>query len=66
MALSDDVPVITKPSEKCLTERQQMDYRMHREKLLKWISTLGKDPVRAQGYSTATVKRTAYRLDQFF
>ena len=66
MTLSDDVPLLTEPSEKRLSERQRADYRMHRKDVLEWVATFGKDPDRVEGYSDSTVRRTAYRLDKFY
>ena len=66
MSLPEKVPVLTEKSIDQLSERQQMDYEMHRRSLLEWLSVFGKDPDRVEGYSTDTVIRTAYRLDQFY
>lgn len=64
--LPDDIPVLTEPAAQRLNQRQQLDYRNHRETLLQWLLHLGKDPRNATGYSTSTVKRDAYRIDQFY
>lgn len=64
--LPDDIPVLTEPAAQRLNQRQQLDYRNHRETVLQWLLHLGKDPRNATGYSASTVKRDAYRIDQFY
>ena len=64
--LPDDIPVITEPAESHLNARQIHDYREHREDFLEWLFIFGKDPARAEGYSRAVVKNTAYRVDKFY
>ena len=62
----EGVTVVSKPTAKSLTDRQIIDYRNHKERLIKWSLNLGKNPKRAEGYSTETVKRRAYRIDDYF
>lgn len=64
--LDDDVPIIPKPSEEYLNARQRHDYEEHRTEFLEWLSVFGKNPERADGYSHAVVKNTAYRTDKFY
>lgn len=64
--LPDGVMLVPEPSTERLTERQLLDYEHHREELLTWLWAFGKKPTRAEGYSAATLKRTAYRLDTFY
>jgi len=64
--VSEDIPIIPKPSEEYLNTRQKHDYREHRIDFLEWLSVFGKDPERADGYSRAVVKNTAYRTDKFY
>ena len=61
----DGVPAVTEPSEQRLNAKQLLDYREQREEFLSWLLAFGKDPMRGAGYSRATVRRTAYRTDQF-
>lgn len=61
----DSFPVVTQPSEQRLNEKQLLDYREHREAFISWLLAFGKNPKSAVGYSRATVRRTAYRTDQF-
>lgn len=63
MTLPEDIPITTEPSEEYLNERQRVDYLEHREDFLEWLYVFGKDPKRAEGYSAATVKTTAYKTD---
>ena len=64
--LPAEIPVLTQPATDRLNQRQQLDYRNHRETILQWLFHLGKDPANATGYSASTVKRDAYRIDQFY
>jgi integrase len=64
--LPDAIPVLTEPAAQRLNQRQQLDYSNHRKTLLQWLLHLGKEPDHATGYSESTVKRDAYRLDQFY
>lgn len=62
----DDLPVTTERSRRVLSERQLVDYRGHREQFLEWLLHFGKDPKKAEGYSTSTAENTAYRTDRFY
>lgn len=62
----DDIVLVTEAVEAVLNQRQLMDYRNHREKLIRWMLTLGKDPDRADGYAWDTARQRAYRLDKFY
>ena len=64
--LPDDIPLVPKPSQRRLNSRQRQDYENHRQSVLKWLSTKGKNPDRGEGYSHSSLKNTAYRLDQFY
>lgn len=64
--LSDGIPLVPKPSQRRLNDRQQQDYETHRKNLLEWLHTMGKNPDRGKGYSHSSLKNTAYRLDQFY
>ena len=61
-----DFPVITDTSKEYLNPRQLLDYRSERENCLTWLLTFGKRPDEAVGYSTGTIKPTAYRMDRFY
>ena len=58
--------VVPKPAQAVLSDRQLADYRAHRERLLEWALTIGKNPEHAEGYAETTVHGRAYRLDQFY
>lgn len=66
MTLPDDLKLVPEPSEEMLNDRQAVDYEQHREDLLEWLSVLGKNPDKGQGYSKAVVRNTGYRLDQIY
>lgn len=61
----DGIPVTTEDSRSRLNKKQLLDYKEHREDVLSWLLAFGKNPENATGYSRATVRRTAYRTDQF-
>jgi integrase len=62
----EGIKLITEPAENQLNQRQRLDYRNHRQKLLKWLLNIGKDPSTATGYSSSTVRYHVYRLDKFY
>jgi site-specific recombinase XerD len=49
-----------------LNDKQVADYEVYREKFVTWLLRLGRNPGQAEGYAWDTVRRTAYRVDQFF
>ena len=61
-----DLPIVTSPSKQYLNKRQLVAYREHREDFLEWLLLFGKTPSKAEGYSEAVVKNTAYRTDSFY
>lgn len=61
----DDLPIVTDQSAARLTDRHELLYRDHREKLARWAITMGKNPKRADGYAPTTVKQRLFRLDRF-
>ncbi|WP_158055886.1 tyrosine-type recombinase/integrase [Halorussus halophilus] len=60
-----DAPLIAEESEQYLNEKQRVDYANQRRKFIEWLSTFGKDPGAAEGYTEDTVYRTAYRCGKF-
>jgi len=60
------IPLITKPAEKHLNQRQIIDYGEERRDLIKWSLQLGKDPERGEGYAQTTFRSHSYRIDQFY
>jgi len=59
------IPIKTEQSSSYLSDKQLVDYEQQREAFLSWLLGVGKEPDKAVGYSRATVRRTAYRTDQF-
>lgn len=57
---------ITEKSEEVLNERQKVDYREHRKKLIHWLSQKGKDIQLEEGLAEKTVRNYAARLDKFY
>lgn len=62
----EGIAVVPEPSAELLNERQQIDYRQHREQCLEWLLAFGKNPEKAEGYAHATVKGRSHRMDQFY
>jgi len=62
----DGVVLVPEKSEEYLNQRQLLDYRSHREKLVKWCLSIGKDPEKAEGYAHSTVRTRSYRLDRIY
>jgi hypothetical protein len=51
------ISVITEPTAEGLAERRILDYRAHREKFIKWVLDLRKDPERGDvGYPVTEVR----------
>ena len=61
----EEFAVTTGKSRDALNEKQLVDYRTHRERFLRWLIHLGKNPEMAEGYSRDTVRVTAQRTDRF-
>lgn len=62
----DGIPLITKPAEQYLNQRQILDYSEERRDLIKWSLQTGKDEKRGEGYAASTFKPHSYRIDQFY
>jgi integrase len=61
-----DISTVPEPSADRLTQTQEVEYRNHREDLIDWMSTIGKNPKRAEGYAPSTVRRRACDTDLFY
>lgn len=46
------INLVPEPTKPYLNKRQLVDYRDHREKLIKWCLNLGKDPEKAEATHT--------------
>ncbi|SEH13262.1 Site-specific recombinase XerD [Natronorubrum sediminis] len=66
MVDTDGIKLVPEPSREWLNDRQVLDYKDHRKKLVEWLLVFGKDPDMVEGYAEATVKNTAARLDKFY
>lgn len=62
----DGIKLAPEPSEQRLGDRQILDYKDHRRKLIEWLLVFGKGPDMVEGYAEATVRNTAARLDKFY
>ena len=61
-----EIVLVTDKSSKYLNPRQEIAYREFRRELAEWMLHLGKNPLKAQGYSETTVKNRMNKLDLFF
>lgn len=50
------IPTVTEPIEAQLSPRKLTDYGEYKEDLLRWLSAVGKDPTRREGYADETVR----------
>ena len=66
MPLPDDVPLVIEPDKEYLNRRQLEDYRQHRQEVLEWLWTVGKDSERNDGYSKSVTRNMAYRLSKIY
>jgi len=60
----EGVVLIYAPTGDYLNNRQCIAYEGHREKLIKWLATEGKDPVELEGYAYDTYYTYANIIDQ--
>jgi site-specific recombinase XerD len=63
---TDRLEHVTEPAQEFLNPRQAVDYDSHREGLLHWLKTVGKDPNREKGLAEKTAENYASRLDKFY
>jgi integrase len=61
-----NIVLVPEPSAEKLNERQRIDYRDHRESLVRWMLNIGKNPTKAEGYAFETARRRAHQLDRFY
>ena len=64
--LHDEITVVPNTDKTRLNRLQLEDYREHRERLLTWLLTEGKNPDEKDGYSTSVVENTGYRLSKIY
>ena len=60
------LPVVPTPSHERLNHRQLDNYRQHRERLITWMLSIGKDPDHGEAYAPETVRRRCYNTDAFY
>ena len=59
------VSLVPGPTREQLNEKQTVDYRDTRERFVTWLSTMGKNVERAEGYAFDVVRRRAHDVDKF-
>lgn len=57
------VVLIPGPAREYLNKRHLIAYRNHREELVTWLTRMGKDPEKLEGYAEHTAKNYAANLD---
>lgn len=62
----EDIALVPEPSQQRLNPRQEVDYADHRERLLRWMLAVGKNPQKGEGYAWETVRRRAVNTDMFY
>jgi len=58
-------PVVGTTAGEYLSDRRYDDYYDYKERLLRWLHTVGKNPELADGYADSTVRNVTYKIDQF-
>jgi integrase len=62
----EGITLVPEQSREYCNRRQFLDYREHRERFVRWLLNLGKDPEHAEGYAHSTARRRAYDTDGFY
>jgi integrase len=62
----DGITILSDPAKDALNRKQQLDYREHRRKLVRWCRNIGKDPEKAKGYADDTVRVRVGHIDRFY
>ena len=60
-----NIVIIPSDNKQMLSEKESVDYHDYREKFLKWLLHIGKNPDKATGYSPYTVYESGYRAAAF-
>ncbi|CDK39841.1 xerC/D-like integrase [Halorubrum sp. AJ67] len=58
-------PIVGGTARDYLDERRYTDYYDYKERLLRWLDTMGKNPERAEGYADSTVANVTYKIDLY-
>jgi len=62
----EGIVLISDPARRQLNERQLIAYRNHREDLIRWLATMGKEPDKLEGYAEDTMRNYTTILDKFY
>ena len=57
--------IVGQTAREYLDHRRYDDYRDYKERLLRWLHTMGKNPEKAEGYADSTLSNSSYKIDQF-
>lgn len=66
MPPSEDLEHVPEKTRSLLNPRQALDYDDHRERLIEWLHSEGKDPDQSEGLAEGTARNYASRLDKFY
>lgn len=66
MTGTEEPEFVSEKSLAYLNPRQAIDYNDHRERLVHWLKTEGKDPDHSEGLARKTAANYASRLDKFY
>lgn len=58
-------PIVGESVSEYLNDRRYQDYYEYKERLLRWLHKVGKNPDRTVGYADSTVANVSYRIDLF-
>ena len=60
-----NAPIVGEAAREYLNERRFEDYYEYKERLLRWLHSLGKNPERTEGYADSTVANVSYNIARF-
>lgn len=60
------VVVVNESVRAALEEKQLIDYTSYKIEFVQWLSTIGKNPQKAKGYASATVRQTSQQADRIY
>lgn len=61
----EGIVLIPGPTREYLNERQLIAYKNHRKEYIKWLTRMGKDPDKIEGYAYDTARNYASIIDKF-
>lgn len=62
----EGLKIINGPTRSRLSELQLVDYKEYKTQLMQWLLNEGKNPERAEGYASSTVRQVSQKTDRFY